>query len=279
MTFIYWAGVDYGKHHLQEYAKANRKSFTKWHKTSAKKFSYTNDKQIKEYYYKDETNRTEEDIIDKRFELRSYTNYIKYIPRPKEYLERQKNKRKRDIFTDIKKCLPTDIIFPLYGIWPGSIMQCNSYNGYKGIINDWGHMTEENIHFLRNCNNIVPYKEDILDSAMCKLDKFYEYTHTPYKHDVVKAHKENKNYVWIFLDNLIFTSQQYIEQLLQQYNIPYTYFNLDKDNYNEVFGWEIVVDRDVTHPHRRWDDNEKYNLIKNIAEEYIIYNKKGDTRL
>ena len=157
MTFVYWGAVDYGKHYLQEYAKANRKSFTNWMKTSAKKYSYT-DKMIREHYYSDEVIRTENDIVDEKFELRSYTNYIKYIPRPKEYLERQKNKRKRNIFTDIKKCLPTDVIFPLYS---NIIMQCNSYHEHKELIKNWGHFTEENIHFLRNCNNIMPYKEDI----------------------------------------------------------------------------------------------------------------------
>ena len=61
MTFIYWGAVDTGKNHLQQYAIANRKSFITWHKTSAKKYSYTKEKQIREYYYTDEVKRIEEE--------------------------------------------------------------------------------------------------------------------------------------------------------------------------------------------------------------------------
>tara|TARA_B100000424_G_C22921296_1_gene490181 strand:+ start:168 stop:1019 length:852 start_codon:yes stop_codon:yes gene_type:complete len=283
MTFIYWGAFDFGKHHLQEYARANRKSYTKWMKTSAKKYSFTNDKQVKEYYYGNETVRTEEDIDDSRFELRCYDNYIKYIPKPKSDWERQYNKMRKDKFrgkfTDITKCLPSDLIFALYGVNYQNLQHCNSYNDYQKYINDLGLMTDENINFIRNCNNIVPYKENILDSAISKLDKFSD-AKTPFKHDIVKAYEVNKKFVWIYLDNMLYNHPQWIERLLQQYDIPYTYFNLDKDNYNEVFGWEIVIDRDITHPNQRWGGlEERYNLVKEIAEDYIKYNMKGDTRL
>ena len=126
-------------------------------------------------------------------------------------------------------------------------------------------MTDENINFIRNCNNIVPYKENILDSAISKLDKFSDIK-TPFKHDIVKAYEVNKNFVWIYLDNLIYNHPQWFERLLQQYDIPYTYFNLDKDNYYEVFGWEIAIDSDITHPNQRWSGlDERYNPVKEIA--------------
>ena len=265
MTFIYWGAVDTGKHHLQEYAEVNRKSFVTWRKTSAKKYNYTKEKQIREYYYTDEITRTEEDLTEfkENFTLRKQPNYINYTPKNKN----KKKSIKRDIFTDIKKCLPIDLLFPLYG-------------NNKQVIKNWGHFTEENIQWFRTCNNIVPYKEDILDSAICKLDKFDEFASTPYKHDVVQAYKENKNFVWIFLDNMIYNSAHYIEGLLKQYNIPYTYFSLDEGDYNNTFGWDIEIkNKELTHPKRDWYDDEKYNLIKDIAEEYIIYNNKGDTRL
>tara|TARA_B100001175_G_C19505796_1_gene640786 strand:- start:2474 stop:3271 length:798 start_codon:yes stop_codon:yes gene_type:complete len=265
MTFIYWGAVDTGKHHLQEYAKANKKSFVTWRKTSAKKYSFTSDKQIREYYYTDETNRTEEDLseYEEKFTLRKQPNYINYTPKNKNI----KKSIKRDIFTDIKKCLPIDLLFPLYG-------------NNKEIIKNWGHFTDENIQWFRTCNNIVPYKKDILDSAICKLDKFNEFVSTPYKHDVVKAYKENKNFIWIFLDNMIYNSTNYIEGLLKQYNIPYTYFSLDDDDYNSKFGWDVEIkNKELTHPKIDWHDEEKYTLIKDIAEEYIKYNTKGDTRL
>tara|TARA_B100001175_G_scaffold101596_1_gene86095 strand:+ start:465 stop:1280 length:816 start_codon:yes stop_codon:yes gene_type:complete len=271
MTFVYWGLADTGKNHLQQYAKANKKTFVTWRKNCAKKYSFTNDKQIKEYYYIDEIIRKEEDLDYSYVGYKSRSrNYINNKPKLNEW----RIYREHDKFTDIKKCLPVDLLYPMH-----SLKQINPQYSNNIDFRDWGHFTDENVQWLRTCNNIIPYKTNILDSAICKLDKFNEFVKTSYRHDVVKAYKENKNFVWIFLDNMIYFSSHYVENLLREYNIPYTYFSLDQANYKDTFGWDKEVSRNLTHPKRDWHDDENYNRIKEIAEEYIKYNRRGDTRL
>ena len=46
-------------------------------------------------------------------------------------------------------------------------------------------------------------------------------------------------------------------------------FNLDEDSYEDTFGWGKLDCRDVTHHKIRWQDDEKYDIIENMAKEYV----------
>ena len=53
-------------------------------------------------------------------------------------------------------------------------------------------------------------------------------------------------------------------------NIPYRYFDLDNDSYNEVFGGDFEIDREYTSHAQSWIGyDDRYNEVANIAKEYI----------
>ncbi len=150
--------------------------------------------------------------------------------------------------------------------------------------------TAKIISLLKNTINIVPYKVDIIDSMISKLNifdppkqskKYTKQTGRPvFFKTIIDAYNRDKEIVWNHLDD--FTRQQRdIEQALQDYNIPYDYFNLDTDDYSR-FNCKIMTDRKYSHPN--FDTNNpvvehKRKMLEDMASEYVTVRGLTDTRL
>lgn len=146
------------------------------------------------------------------------------------------------------------------------------------------------LKFLGESRNFVPYKENVLDSMISKLACFdkklagkraFKITGRPtvFK-DLFDAYKKHKDLVWLHLDDIVNEGRN-IEYRLRELNIPYEYFNLDKDDY-AVFGCTAELPHEYTHPD--WDlTNEKtynnWSKLKRMAEEYISVRQLKDVRL
>ena len=74
------------------------------------------------------------------------------------------------------------------------------------------------------------------------------------------------------LDNTIST--------LRMNNIPYQMFDLDNDNYTDVYkGWDIQLPRDYTHLKQCWVGcEENYKEVEKMAKEYLSLTKKTALR-
>ena len=121
---------------------------------------------------------------------------------------------------------------------------------------------------LQSSNNIVPYKSNILDSIISKLDSFGDNTFGAYEETLFEMYDKDKNILWDFLDSYQIELNNIIKTLIE-YNIPYQMFDLDNDSYKDVFGWDIDLPRDYTHKKNSWQDNERYATIVKIAQEYL----------
>ncbi len=150
--------------------------------------------------------------------------------------------------------------------------------------------TNKIVSLLQETINLVPYKENILDSMISKLNifnppkqskKYTNRTGRPVSFKtIVDAYKRDKEIVWNHLDE--FTREQRdIEQALVDNNIPYDYFNLDEDNYKR-FNCDIILPRKYSHPNFNLEENEvkkNFTVLENMAKEYIMVRSLQDVRL
>tara|TARA_B100001175_G_scaffold101596_1_gene86096 strand:+ start:1277 stop:1942 length:666 start_codon:yes stop_codon:yes gene_type:complete len=221
MTHVYWGSVHSKKRYLQNYATINNKSWCKWDRFTATKFDTTD-----------------------------VTKYFKVSPRSR--LNNRKGTEEKELFLDIKRVLPVDIIFPLYCTksWEKTEVKWFMYD-----------QLDANIEFFNTCNNIVPYNTDLKGKAQSLLDKWDDYMTTPL--DI-----ENKNTVYQYLDDYIFNIPRTIEKWLRDNNIEYNHFDIDKGKYIKLFGWYKI---------------ESVPSIKDvygdIVDEWLSTRDDEDTRL
>jgi len=150
--------------------------------------------------------------------------------------------------------------------------------------------TPKIISILKKTTNIIPYKDNLIDSMISKLNmfdspkqsrKYTERTGRPvFFKSIMDAYNKDKETVWCHLDE--FTRQQRdIEQALQDYNIPYDYLNLDNDDYSR-FGCNIVLDKKFTHPNFDTSNpvvEHKRKILEDMSSEYVTVRGLTDTRL
>ena len=155
---------------------------------------------------------------------------------------------------------------------------------------------ENVIRILQSAVNIVPYKTNLLDSVISKLDLFsepYPYDTHRYNfigedtiHDTItnehikkgtlyEMYQNNKRFIWHFLDSYQMHLNDIISTLRSN-NIPYQMFNLDEDNYTDVYkGWDIELPKEHTHHKNRWKGyEENYKKVEMMAKEYLSRRNK-----
>tara|TARA_B100001989_G_C24531095_1_gene461693 strand:+ start:732 stop:1679 length:948 start_codon:yes stop_codon:yes gene_type:complete len=131
----------------------------------------------------------------------------------------------------------------------------------------------------KNSVNIIPYKINLLDSFISKLDGFANFIpHKEFNNDLFEVYEQDKERVWQWLDYFLDEQNSLIDKFKKN-NIPYVYFNLDEDKYTDFFvGYEDLVQRDCTHRKYSWEDVSedekwKYKKVEDIAKEYISVRK------
>ena len=125
------------------------------------------------------------------------------------------------------------------------------------------------LNILRNANNVIPYKSNTFDCVVKHIDSFSHFTCHKWKETPPEMYKKNKN---IIIDYLDFQLNQPFEiaKFLTKNNIPFKWFDLDNDSYNEYFGGDFEVDKEYTSHAPTWVGYEdRYNQVAGIANEYI----------
>ena len=122
---------------------------------------------------------------------------------------------------------------------------------------------------LQKAINIIPYKSNIFEWVLSYVDGFSHITKHKYKESPIEIYKKNKNFIWDYLDHQL-NEPIKIANFLSKNNIPYKFFDIDTDSYNEMFGGDYELDRDYTSfkpSYVGYDD--RYNEVVNIVKEYI----------
>ena len=147
---------------------------------------------------------------------------------------------------------------------------------------------ENVLKILQSAVNIVPYKTNLLDSVISKLDSFTEAKGMALDWHKMKptwvkdpigllyeTYENNKRFIWRYLDEYQ-TQLNYIIFTLKKNNIPYQMFNLDEDNYEDVYkGWDILLPKNITHLKDSWEGyEENYKKVEMMAKEYLSRRQK-----
>ena len=119
----------------------------------------------------------------------------------------------------------------------------------------------------KSIKNVVPYKENLVDCFASKLKRIKKF-------NVLEEYKKDERRVWSHLDGIVRNVRR-IEKYLQDNKIDPVYFNLDRDDYGEVFGFHnISITRDNTHP----GDYPEREEFEKIAKEYVMMRDMRDMR-
>jgi len=141
----------------------------------------------------------------------------------------------------------------------------------KGVF-DSPNISEEDeleryvLDLYKSRKNIVPYKENLIDCFASKLKRAK-------KRNVLVTYKKDKDVLWRHLDGIVRNFRK-LEKYLQHKGIEITYFNMDRDDYKETFGFKYDIPRDTTHP-GNYPDRDEY---EKIANEYVIIRDMKDMR-
>ena len=135
------------------------------------------------------------------------------------------------------------------------------------LLRDFSVITH-NIVLFQSTINVIPYKTNLTDSAISKLDKFGTHRKQEYGNKLLDVYNMDKKRVWDFLDCYLHDIDDTIK-LCQSNDVPYTMFNLDEDSYEDTFRWGKIQYRDLSHHKDVWQNREKYDIIENMAKEYV----------
>tara|TARA_B100000131_G_scaffold151248_1_gene146743 strand:- start:99 stop:1106 length:1008 start_codon:yes stop_codon:yes gene_type:complete len=314
MKFVYWGAVNSGSDHLNRMFEFNERQHVLYTNATYEfnKFIYPEPKTQELYhYYKPRnenklvrvlyrTSRVKNPMKEQSYCYMEKYNFVDH--RTTDYYKNKfitdstvkrgldKNTTNIDDYEPFLNHAPNTWEFALDDMLDGELLVRPHH--LLGIVNYQRKYitTPKIISLLKNTTNIVPYKVDIIDSMVSKLNMFDPpkqskiYTRQTGRPVVFKtiidAYNRDKELVWCHLDE--FTRQQRdIEQALQDYNIPYDYINLDEDDYSR-FGCKIVLDSKYSHPN--FDTNNpvvehKRKMLEDMAREYVTVRGLTDTRL
>ena len=123
------------------------------------------------------------------------------------------------------------------------------------------------LELYKSRKNIVPYKEDLIDCFASKLKRYK-------KRNLIETYKKDKRVIFKHLDGVVKNLRR-IERYMTHKGIEPVYFNMDRDDYREVFGFEKNdLPRDATHP-GDYPEREQY---EQIAKEYVRIRNMSDMR-
>ena len=278
---VYWGYRHYGRHDARDHFRYNRKSVSQMGLgcSIAKKWEYDGETQIYNSYYKanDEIksqtitfDATSEELLeiyqnlgirwDKRTDLDyDYLGYNKWLKFTKE--------ERKDWYTNLRNLKKTEKVpKDIQDIYPHSGETWHDHF-FQDLINvdlfiptyyDSIFEYEPFLRYFRTCENVVAYKTDLVDVQISRLNLIQKDLETLKKEDI-----------FYILDHYI-VCNRLVEQKLREHQIPYTYFDLDTDDFDkwvpnllpreDGYGWGASPFDRTT---------ERYAIAKQISEEYI----------
>ena len=314
MKFVYWGAVNSGSDHLNRMFEFNERQHVFFTNAEYKfdKFIYPEPKKQEWYhYYKLRNENKLVKVLYRKSKVRNpHTEHTyNYMEKYNFVDHRTTDYYKNEFITDstVKRGLdknttnienyepflnnaPNTWEFAVDDMFDGELLvrphHLLGFSNYRRLHKP----TKKIIRLLKNCHNVVPFKENIIDSMISKLNMFdppkqsrmyAQMTGRPtHFKTIVDAYKKDAEIVWGHLDEFI-RQQRNIEQALIDYDIPYEHMNLDTDDYSR-FGCDIMLDRKFSHPNfdlSNDDVRHNYHILESMAEEYVTVRKLTDLRL
>ena len=313
MKFVYWGAVNSGSDHINRMFEFNERQHVFFTNSTYKfdKYIYPESKKEECYHYYKHKN--ENKLVKVLYRSRRVKNPFK--ERAYNYMEKYNfvdhrttdfyknrfitdssnrrgldNKVDHSMYDTFLNHPPDTWDFALEDMFDGDIIiRPHHLLGFVNYQRKYS-TTPRIISLLKNTINIVPYKEDIIDSMISKLNmfdppkqskKYTKISNRPvFFKTIIDAYKKDKEIVWRHLDD--FTRQQRdVEQALQDYDIPYDYLNLDQDDYSR-FSCKIILNKKYSHPNfdrNNPDVEQKYMMLEDIAKEYVTVRELTDIKL
>ena len=282
--FLYWGGVNSGTNHINRLLGFNEKP----HVWMSGRFCFDT------YTYKDKVEYT-----TSYFKTKSNQVVTKVISRP------VKNPSKETCFVYGEKYNFIDdrtnenngnneiesTTHSLDGFYP--YFSENNWHDMLPIIFDTDVVIRPtflldddiSIPYIKKSINLIPYKTDIIDTLIHKLNifdirkqsrRYMQRTGRPkYFRTIEDAYKTDKNIVWNHLDNII-GHQRDIEQQLIDKDITYQHFCLDNQSYS-IFDLDVSVSNDLTSGN--FEHNTQYRILEGYAKEYVTVRELTDMKL
>ncbi len=192
--------------------------------------------------------------LQKHFPVSPSANYLG------TFLEPYLKSKTECILPIVDELCDVDVIFDPFTIMGRYMLghpQQQEKNEHEGYV----------VNLYRSRKNIIPYKENLIDCFASKLKRYQ-------KGDVASKYKEDKRLIWSYLDGVVKNLRR-IEKYLLHNGIEPVYFNMDRDNYKEVFGFEKnELPRDTTHP----GDYPEKGMYETISKEYVMIRDMRDMR-
>tara|TARA_B100001113_G_scaffold305874_1_gene266802 strand:+ start:392 stop:1390 length:999 start_codon:yes stop_codon:yes gene_type:complete len=193
--------------------------------------------------------------IQEHFPISPSTNYFGTFLEP--YLQSNTEL----IMSIVDELLDVDMVFDPFSLMGLSFIKHKHKQREKSELESYVYKS------YQSRKNVVPYKEDLIDCFTSKLKRYQ-------KGDIIAKYKKDKKLVWQYLDNVVKNLRR-IEKFLQNANIDIVYFNMDRDDYKQVFGFEKNdLPRTATHP----GDYPEREMHEKIAKEYVIIRDMKDMR-
>ena len=135
------------------------------------------------------------------------------------------------------------------------------------------------IEYFRTCNNIIPYKENLLDITIARINLFVsEITNKTFNanvENVEDAYYTDKELVFKHLDDFTRENRN-VEQILIDNGIEYDYLDLDNHDY-KMFCENKIPKQYTIFPYDK--ESDRYKLATTMAKEYLQTRNLTDMRL
>ena len=290
--FVIWGFKHYGKSYFNGLFRYNRRTVTqmqiggeylslKW------KYNESNQHLYKYFRYSDEDKISINERVDKLSSddlLHHYTdlgikteNYV-----IEDYLGYGKTAR-------VKPKLKTHLyknreLYPIYSDH-GSVWENHFFNDLCDcdIFIPQTHPQlmsyERFIEHFKTCNNIVPYKSDIVDMCIQRFNLFESEQTNKFMKTNIKnvedAYYTNKDLVFNHLDFFTHKNRN-VEQQLFDLEIPFEYLDLDTHDY------KMLCENEIPRKHGEVGvskNTERYDFARRVIDEYIKTRGLTDFRL
>ena len=201
----------------------------------------------------------------KHFPVSPSRNYLN------SFLEPYMENNTKYILPCLDELLDADII-----IEPFHVMGRKMIGSMNMDMSDISELEKYVLNLYKSRKNIIPYKEDIIDCLASKLKRFSN------KHVLQRLNTENmltiskidKGIIWNYFDGIVRNLRR-IEWYFQKRGLEPVYFNMDRDDYKETFGFDSInLTRTATHP----GDYPERKHYEKLAKEYVTIRKIKDMR-
>ena len=206
--------------------------------------------------------------LQKYFPVSPSISYLSTFLEP--YLKNNTNRLHSSIIPLIDELCDVDFIFDPFSIMGRHML------GAHPTITDASEVEKYVIRKYQSRKNVIPYKEDLID---CFASKLKRYSHRgileKYKtENASELYKIDKGVLWKYLDTVVKQIRR-IESYFKKNDIEPVFFNLDRDDYGETFGFgKNKLSRTATHP-GDYPEREEY---EKMAKEYVMMRKMKDMR-